>query len=75
MRKKVLLQVYGSGKQTRSFQYVSDLVDGLIALMNSNYSRPMNLGNPDEYTIEEFAVKIREIVGKKISFLLFVQYQ
>jgi UDP-glucuronate decarboxylase len=32
--------------------------------MNSNYSRPMNLGNPDEYTMEEFAVKIREIVGK-----------
>lgn len=44
-------QVYGSGKQTRSFQYVSDLVDGLIALMNSNYSLPVNLGNPTEHTI------------------------
>ena len=59
-----LVQIYGSGKQTRSFQYVSDLVDGLIALMNSNYSMPMNLGNPDEYTIEQFAVKIKNLVGQ-----------
>lgn len=57
------ITIYGNGKQTRSFQYVSDLVDGLIALMNSNYSSPMNLGNPDEYTIEQFAFKIRELVG------------
>lgn len=46
------LQIYGNGKQTRSFQYVSDLVDGLIALMNSNYTQPINLGNPVEHTIE-----------------------
>jgi UDP-glucuronate decarboxylase len=59
-----LVQIYGSGKQTRSFQYVSDLVDGLIALMNSNYSMPMNLGNPDEYTIEQFAIKIKNLVGE-----------
>ena len=45
-------QIYGDGKQTRSFQYVSDLVDGLIKLMNSNYSKPVNLGNPEEHTIE-----------------------
>ncbi|CAF2863746.1 unnamed protein product [Rotaria sp. Silwood2] len=60
-----LISVYGSGKQTRSFQYVSDLVDGLIALMNSNYSMPMNLGNPDEYTIEQFAFKIKDLVGSQ----------
>ncbi|CAF3448135.1 unnamed protein product [Rotaria sp. Silwood1] len=59
------ITVYGSGKQTRSFQYVSDLVDGLIALMNSNYSMPMNLGNPDEYTIEQFAFKIKDLVGSQ----------
>ena len=59
-----MTQIYGSGKQTRSFQYVNDLVDGLIALMNSNYSMPMNIGNPDEYTIEQFAFKIRNLVGK-----------
>lgn len=45
------LQVYGSGEQTRSFQYVSDLVEGLVALMNSNYTQPINLGNPVERTI------------------------
>lgn len=47
----IFLQVYGSGNQTRSFQYVSDLVDGLIALMDSNYTQPVNLGNPTEHTI------------------------
>ncbi|CAF4915964.1 unnamed protein product, partial [Rotaria sp. Silwood1] len=57
------ITIYGNGKQTRSFQYVSDLVDGLIALMNSNYSMPMNIGNPDEYTIENFALKIKDLVG------------
>ncbi|CAF1648865.1 unnamed protein product [Adineta ricciae] len=61
------ITIYGSGKQTRSFQYVNDLVDGLIALMNSNYSMPMNIGNPDEYTIEQFAFKIRNLVGSQAS--------
>ena len=55
--------IYGDGKQTRSFQYVSDLVLGLIKLMNSNYSLPVNLGNPDEYSIEEFANVIKNLVG------------
>lgn len=44
--------MYGNGKQTRSFQYVSDLVDGLVSLMNSNYTQPINIGNPVEHTIE-----------------------
>lgn len=44
--------MYGNGKQTRSFQYVSDLVDGLVALMASNYTQPVNIGNPVEHTIE-----------------------
>ncbi|CAF0980096.1 unnamed protein product [Adineta ricciae] len=61
------ITIYGTGKQTRSFQYVSDLVDGLIALMNSNYSTPMNLGNPDEYRIEQFASIIRDLIGSKAS--------
>lgn len=46
------ITIYGSGKQTRSFQYVSDLVDGLVALMASNYTQPINIGNPVEHTIE-----------------------
>ncbi|KAK4875601.1 hypothetical protein RN001_012023 [Aquatica leii] len=57
------LTIYGSGGQTRSFQYVSDLVDGLAALMESNYTLPVNLGNPTEHTIEEFATIIKQLVG------------
>lgn len=56
------LTLYGDGEQTRSFQYVHDLIDGLILLMNKNYSEPVNLGNPEEYTIRDFADMIREIV-------------
>ena len=63
-------QIYGSGGQTRSFQYVSDLVDGLIALMNGDYQQPVNLGNPEEYTISEFAKRIRDISGQFINFCL-----
>lgn len=57
------ITIYGSGKQTRSFQYVADLVEGLIRLMNGNYSQPVNLGNPDEYTVKDFAVLIKDITG------------
>ena len=57
--------IYGSGKQTRSFQYVTDLVNGLILLMNSNYSQPINIGNPEEHSIEEFAYLIIKYIGSK----------
>ncbi|XP_037089029.1 UDP-glucuronic acid decarboxylase 1-like [Pollicipes pollicipes] len=57
------LTIYGSGEQTRSFQYVSDLVEGLVALMESNHTGPVNLGNPVEHTIEEFAHIIQKTVG------------
>lgn len=57
------LTVYGDGLQTRSFQYVSDLVAGMIKLMNSDYSRPVNIGNPDEYTMKDFAEYVRNAVG------------
>ncbi|XP_056347502.1 UDP-glucuronic acid decarboxylase 1 isoform X2 [Oenanthe melanoleuca] len=65
------LTVYGSGTQTRAFQYVSDLVNGLVALMNSNVSSPVNLGNPEEHTILEFAQLIKKLVGSgsEIQFL------
>ena len=46
------ITIYGNGEQTRSFQYVDDLVNGLIKLMNGNYSQPVNIGNPDEYTVK-----------------------
>lgn len=58
------MTVYGDGTQTRSFQYIHDLVDGMIALMNSDETRPVNLGNGDEFTIGEFAELVREIVEK-----------
>lgn len=57
------LTVYGNGEQTRSFQYVDDLIDGLVRLMASNYSMPVNLGNPDEYTINRFAMIVVRLVN------------
>ena len=57
------LTVYGDGQQTRSFCYVSDLVDGIYRLMQSDERYPVNLGNPDEMTIREFAERIRRITG------------
>jgi len=56
------LTVYGDGSQTRSFCYVSDLVAGLMALMNGDYIGPVNLGNPGEYTILELAKTVQEMV-------------
>ena len=60
------MTVYGDGSQTRSFQYIHDLIDGLIALMNSNETRPVNIGNGDEFTIGDFAKFVRETVKKVI---------
>ncbi|EDQ87528.1 uncharacterized protein MONBRDRAFT_10003 [Monosiga brevicollis MX1] len=63
------ITVYGEGLQTRSFQYVSDLVAGLIALMNSDFDEPVNLGNPDEYTMIDFAKHIKEITGSSSEII------
>jgi len=57
------ITVYGEGDQTRSFQYVTDLVNGLVALMNGNCSLPVNIGNPDEYTMLQFATKIKQLTN------------
>ena len=59
------MTLYGDGSQTRSFQFVDDLVDGLYKLMNSNYSLPVNLGNPDEYTVADFAETIKRLTKSK----------
>jgi UDP-glucuronate decarboxylase len=56
------ITVYGDGSQTRSFCYVSDLVEGLIRLMNGDYIGPVNLGNPEEYTVLELAQKIKAMI-------------
>ena len=57
--------IFGSGQQTRSFCYVSDLVDGIIRLMESNVNDPVNIGNPQEMTIEEIAREIIRLTGSK----------
>ncbi|RKY60478.1 MAG: SDR family NAD-dependent epimerase/dehydratase [Candidatus Latescibacterota bacterium] len=64
------LTVFGDGSQTRSFGYISDLVDGIELLMESDYHGPINLGNPEEMTVLEMAKKIIELTGSssKIAF-------
>ncbi len=63
------ITIYGSGDQTRSFQYVHDLVDGLMSLMFHNFTLPVNLGNPDEFTILQFAQFIRREVNEKATIV------
>ncbi|MBD2020265.1 SDR family oxidoreductase [Leptolyngbya sp. FACHB-36] len=64
------LTIYGDGSQTRSFCYVSDLVEGLMRLMNGDHTGPVNLGNPEEYTILQLAQVVQQMVdaGKEIRF-------
>ncbi|MBF0215794.1 MAG: SDR family oxidoreductase [Candidatus Omnitrophica bacterium] len=64
------MTVYGDGNQTRSFCYISDLVEGIIRLMNSNLNEPCNIGNPREMTLIEMAELIRKMTGSssKIVF-------
>jgi UDP-glucuronate decarboxylase len=57
------ITIYGDGNQTRSFCYVSDLVEGLYSTMTSDEIMPINLGNPDEFTIKELAEKVVEMTG------------
>ena len=57
------LTVYGDGEQTRSFCYVSDMVDGLVTLLESGVEEPVNIGNPDERTINELADVVLEVTG------------
>ncbi len=63
--KGIPLTVYGEGLQTRSFCYVSDLVEGLMRLMNGDYIGPVNLGNQDEYTILELATEVQKQINPK----------
>jgi len=59
------LTVYGDGSQTRSFCYIDDLVDGIVRLLHTDYAEPVNLGNPEEVTILEFAREILALSGGK----------
>ncbi|KAL3725375.1 hypothetical protein ACJRO7_030400 [Eucalyptus globulus] len=68
--RKEPMTVYGDGKQTRSFQYVSDLVEGLMRLMEGEHVGPFNLGNPGEFTMLELAEVVKETIdpNAKIEF-------
>ena len=57
------ITVFGDGSQTRSFCYVSDLIRGIIALAESGYHDPVNIGNPDEFTLLELAETVKELTG------------
>ena len=65
------LQMFGDGKQTRSFCYVSDLITGIIAAMDSGISGPVNLGNPNEFTLLELAEK----VGETLNITPVIEFQ
>ena len=57
------LTIYGEGQQTRSFGYVDDTIRGVLALLDSNVSHPVNIGNPGEFTILELAELVLELTG------------
>ena len=61
--RKECLTVFGDGSQTRSFCYIDDMVEGIYKLLHSNYSKPMNLGNPEEITLIDFAKEIIALGG------------
>ena len=65
------ITIYGDGKQTRSFQYVDDLVEGMIRMMNSSdeFTGPVNIGNPGEFTMLELAEKVIELTGSKSKII------
>lgn len=61
------LTIYGDGSQTRSFCFVTDLVTGLLALLDSDHDGPMNIGNPVEFTVAELATKVGEVLGTDVQ--------
>jgi dTDP-glucose 4,6-dehydratase len=63
------LTIYGDGQQTRSFCYVTDLVDGLVRLLFSNEADPVNLGNPTEFTIHDLVTTIETLLGRSLPVI------
>jgi dTDP-glucose 4,6-dehydratase len=63
------LTVFGDGSQTRSFCYVDDLVDGIYRLLLSDYVMPVNIGNPNEISLKDFAEEILELTGNKVKII------
>ena len=67
------ITIYGDGSQTRSFQYVDDLIEGMIRLMNndSGFTGPVNIGNPGEFTIHQLAEKVLEMIPESSSKIIY----
>ncbi|KUK96660.1 MAG: NAD-dependent epimerase/dehydratase family protein [Anaerolineaceae bacterium 46_22] len=64
------LTIYGDGEQTRSFCYVDDLIEGIFRLMMSDFHEPVNIGNPSETSILEFANSVNELIGNKAGTII-----
>ncbi len=66
-----MITVYGDGSQTRSFQYVDDLIEGMVRMMNSDegFIGPVNIGNPVEFTILELAEKVIQLTNSKSKII------
>ena len=63
------ITLYGDGSQTRSFCYVDDLISGMILLMDSKYQKPINIGNPNEFSINDLANLIKELINPNLEFI------
>ena len=62
------ITIYGDGSQTRSFCYVDDLINGMILLMESRFQKPINIGNPNEFSIKKLAFLVRELISQNLEF-------
>ena len=62
------ITIYGDGSQTRSFCYVEDLIKGMTLLMDSDYSYPVNIGNPNEFSIKELANLVQKLINPNVEF-------
>jgi UDP-glucuronate decarboxylase len=67
------ITIYGDGSQTRSFQYVDDLIEGMVRMMSNTdgFVGPVNIGNPDEFTIKELAEKVLELLPNSTSTIVY----
>ncbi len=63
------MTVFGDGSQTRSFCYVDDLVEGIYRLLFSDYSRPVNIGNPNEISLKDFAEEVLKLTGNTVKIV------
>jgi dTDP-glucose 4,6-dehydratase len=63
------MTVFGDGSQTRSFCYVDDLIEGIYRLLHSDYTMPVNVGNPNEISLKDFAEEVLALTGNKVKII------